>query len=615
MVGKVLNLEDLISKDTLGCGIANMWTTWNNGRQMKMGEWKELRRYLYATDTTHTTNNRLPWSNSTTLPKLTQIRDNLYANYIATMFPKRRWLNWEGISSKDESKDKTEAIKDYMMWAVNQRQFKEEVKKLVLDYIDFGNCFTTVEWVDESTENNDTGIKSGFIGPRVVRIPPQSIVMNPVAASFSNAPKIWSSLMTIGEAKEMLERMTATETDRQLANEVFNYLMEVRSSATAYGDGEIAYTDETFDVDGFTSFRHYLQSDYVELLTFVGDIYDREQGTFLKNQLVVVVDRHKVAINKPYPYPLAEIPVYHAGWRVRQDNLWAMGPLDNLVGLQYRLDHIENMKSDILDLVTYPVLKIKGSGAVGDFEWGPMERIYTDSDGDVEMMAPDVNALNMNIEIATIESRMEEMAGSPKEAMGFRTPGEKTAYEVQRLENAASRIFQNKISQFEEQIIEPLLNAMLVLAKENLTEASIRTIDDEYGTVDFRDITRNDLSANGRLKPVAARHFAEQAEMIQNINNWSQSPLGQDPEVKQHFSSVKLAELVEDVLNLQDYDIVMPYVRISEAAETQRLTQSAQEALVSEAMAPTGLTPDDYSDPQPTVEGMNAEAPDNLAQG
>lgn len=609
MAGRVLELDDLISKDQLGCSIANKWLEWNMGRQEKVGEWKEINRYLYATSTKHTTNSKLPWSNSTTIPKLTQIRDNLYANYIATMFPKRRWLNWEGFSKKDENRKKVEAIKDYMMWAVSQPQFKEEIKKLVLDYIDKGNCFATVEWVDQSTEDKFTGIKSGFVGPRPVRIPPQDIVMNPIAASFSNSPKIWRSLMTIGEAKEVLERVSKTDSDRELAEAVFDYCMDYRDQVTSFGTTDIHYVDDAFNIDGFTSFQHYLSSDYVELLTFVGDIYDRENNELLKNHLIVVIDRHKVAVKRPYPYPLAEVPVYHAGWRVRQDNLWAMGPLDNLVGLQYRLDHIENMKSDILDLVTYPVLKIKGSGAIGDFTWGPMERIYVDGDGDVDMVTPDVQALNMNIEISAIEQRMEEMAGSPKEAMGFRTPGEKTAYEVQRLENAASRIFQNKISQFEEQVIEPLLNAMLVLARENLTNSSIRVIDDEYGTVDFRDITRADLSANGRLKPVAARHFAEQAEMIQNISNWAQSPLGMDPEIKQHFSSVKLAEMVEDVLNLQDYDIMVPYVRVSEAAELQRLQQTAQESLMTEAMTPSGLTPDDYSDPTGLEELSGATAP------
>lgn len=607
MTGKVLTLEDVIDKDSIGCSIANMWTEWNNGRQSKLAEWTELRRYLYATDTRHTSSAKLPWSNSTTLPKLTQIRDNLYSNYIATMFPKRRWLNWEGERATDETRDKVAAIKDYMMWAVGQKQFKEEISKLVLDYIDFGNCFSTVEWVDES-QDTESGVKVGFIGPRVVRIPPQDFVMNPAGASFMNAPKIWKSLMSIGEAKEFLERMTLTETDRTLANAVYDYLLEVRSSMSSYPDTEIQVTEVAYLADGFTSFRQYLQSDYVELLTFVGDIYDRENNELLKNRLIIVMDRHKVAVNIPYPYPLSEIPVYHAGWRVRQDNLWAMGPLDNLVGLQYRLDHLENMKSDILDLVTYPVIKIKGSGAVGDFEWGPMERIYVDSDGDVEMMAPDVQALNMNIEIARIEQVMEEMAGSPKEAMGFRTPGEKTAYEVQRLENAASRIFQNKIAQFEEQVVESLLNAMLVLAKENLTEANIRAVDQEYGVVSFRDISRTDLSANGRLKPVAARHFAEQAELVQNLTNWAQTPLGQDPMIRQHFSSVRLAEILESALNLEDYDVMVPYIGISEASEAQKLMQASQEGVMNEAMAPSGLTPDDYSEPQPDLGGLDEES-------
>lgn len=605
MAGKVLHLDDIIDKDAVGTSIANMWTEWNNGRQQKLAEWTELRRYLYATDTRHTSAGKLPWSNSTTLPKLTQIRDNLYSNYIATMFPKRRWLNWEGERKTDENREKVSAIKDYMMWAVNQKQFKEEINKLVLDYIDFGNCFSTVEWVDESQETPQ-GIKVGYVGPRVVRIAPQDFVMNPRAPSFSNSPKIWKSLMSLGEAKELLERMTLTESDRELAQSVYDYLIEYRTMSS-YPDTEIQVTEVAYLADGFTSFKEYLQSGYVELLTFAGDFYDVENNELQKNRLVIVMDRHKVAINIPYPYPLSEIPVYHAGWRIRQDNLWAMGPLDNLVGLQYRLDHLENMKSDILDLVTYPVLKIKGTGAVGDFNWGPLERIYTDADGDVEMMAPDVNALGMNIEITRIEQVMEEMAGSPKEAMGFRTPGEKTAFEVQRLENAASRIFQNKIAQFEEQVVESLLNAMLVLAKENLTETSIRAVDQEYGVISFQDISRSDLSANGRIKPVAARHFAEQAELVQNLQNWSQTALGQDAAIRQHFSSVRMAEIIEQALNLEDYEVMIPYVGISEAAEAQKLAQVGQESAMMEGMAPTGLTPDDTSEGAPDLEGLGAD--------
>jgi len=116
-----------------------------------------------------------------------------------------------------------------------------------------------------------------------------------------------------------------------------------------------------------------------------------------------------------------------------------MGPLDNLVGMQYRIDHLENMKADIWDLTRYPIFKIKGY--VEDFDWSPGERIICGDDGDVDLVSPDVQVLNFNTEISILEAKMEEMAGAPKEAMGFRTPGEKTKYEVQRIENAASRIF------------------------------------------------------------------------------------------------------------------------------------------------------------------------------
>src|SRR5690606_16673188 len=179
-----------------------------------------------------------------------------------------------------------------------------------------------------------------------------------------------------------------------------------------------------------------------------------------------------------------------------------------------------------------------------DFTWRPMEKIYVDPHADVELLSPNVQALQDNVEMAQIEARMEEMAGSPKEAMGFRTPGEKTAFEVQRLENAASRIFQNKIAQFEEQIIEPLLNAMLVLAQTHLNDVTIRVIEDEFKSVNFRQITRNQISANGRIKPIAARHFAEKAELVQNLTNFFSSAVGADPDMKLHFSSVKMAEMM-----------------------------------------------------------------------
>lgn len=595
MAGEVLELDHILEPDDIGENIANKWVEWNAMRQAKLDSWTEVKQYVYATDTTQTTNNQLDWSNKTTIPKLCQIRDNLNANYIATLFPKRRWLEWEGTKPEDSKQSKQRRIKDYMMWCVNQREFKEEVKKLVLDYIDYGNCFVTVEW-DDTNESTTTMAKSGYSGSRPVRIDPNDIVFNPLAKSFTNTPKVIRSLMTLGEAKAMLERMTTTPEDLEQANAVFNYCMEVRNRAASAAAIDTGHKQALYSIAGFDSYWAYLTGDYVELLTFMGDLYDRSNNKLYKNHIIVVMDRSKVILNKPHPYPLAEIPLFHSGWRTRQENLWAMGPLDNLVGMQYRLDHVENMKADLFDLTTFPPIKVRG--LVEDFEWGPMERIHVDADGDVDLLTPQVNTLNINLEIQRYETLMEEMAGSPKEAMGFRTPGEKTAYEVQRLENAASRIFQNKIAQFEEQLLEPLLNAMLVYAKKYMrSNTTIRTIDEQFGAEMFSDITPADLSANGRIKPVAARHFAEKAERIQNLTSFFQSPIGMDPAVNVHFSGIKTAELIADLLDIEDYDLVTPFVRLSEQAQAQQLANTQQEQVAAVASAPSGMTPDDSTMP------------------
>jgi hypothetical protein len=271
-----------------------------------------------------------------------------------------------------------------------------------------------------------------------------------------------------------------------------------------------------------------------------------------------------------------------------------MGPLDNLVGMQYRLDHVENMKADIWDLVTYPVINV--TGFVEAFTWQPGEIIQASEEGKVEVVQPAVQIMQSNTENAFLQSMMEEMAGAPKEAMGFRTPGEKTKYEVQRLENAASRVFQNKIKQFEEQILEPLLNAMLELARRNLTGSTvIKVFDDDLKAATFKTLTVEDITGVGRIRPIAARHFAEQAELIQNLTSLSQSQLW--PTVQPHFSSVKLAKLFECSFNIEDKEIVLPYVALSEQAEGQRLAQALQEQTIQASQTPSGMG-DDFDQDQ-----------------
>ena len=590
MAGKTLDINTLVVPDKLGTEIAKKYIEWDTFRQAKVLEWREVREYIFATDTRKTTNAATPWKNTTTIPKLCQIRDNLYANYGAALFPKRKWLSWVGSDKSSNSKKKREAIESYMSYVIEQDNFKKEIDKLILDYIDYGNCFASVDWTDETQLLEDGRTKVGYVGPTIKRYSPLDITFNPTAPNFIQSPKIIRSIVGLGEIKEMLERFSTPE-NKETYEALWEHMKHIRTQAKNYTGLNEKEKDALYRVDGFTSYQAYLASGYCELLTFYGDIYDSYNDEFLRNHVIIVVDRHKVIQKAPNPSYFGHPPIYHVGWRTRQDNLWAMGPLDNLVGMQYRLDHVENLKADAFDLLTFPPLKIKGF--VEDFEWGPFSRIYVGDDGDVEVLSPPYQILQVNNEIQALEAQMEEMAGAPKEALGFRTPGEKTAFEVQRLENAASRVFTNKATRFEEHLIEPLLNAMLELAKRQGVPEEIPVFDDEFKMVTFRNLKAEDIAGGGRIRPIAARHFAEKAEKVQNLNNLFNSPLGQQPDIQMHFSGIKTAEMLEDLLDLQDYELVQPYVRLSEQADAQRQANSHQEQVQMEALTPSGISADD----------------------
>ena len=143
MAGKVAELNNLLAPDSLAGQLCQLYDRWKQQRTAVEDEWLELRNYLFATDTTKTTNSKLPWKNKTTLPKLTQIRDNLHANYMSALFPNDNWMKWEGYSRDDVTREKRKAIEAYMQTKLRESGFRETVSKLVYDWIDYGNCFSS----------------------------------------------------------------------------------------------------------------------------------------------------------------------------------------------------------------------------------------------------------------------------------------------------------------------------------------------------------------------------------------------------------------------------------------------------------------------------------------
>ena len=572
MAGKVAQIEQILNRENLAKQLAGLYNRWYIQRSEKEKEWRELRNYLFATDTTKTTNSKLPWKNKTTLPKLTQIRDNLHANYMDALFPNDNWLKWEGYNLDSVTSKKRRAIEAYMKNKLRQSNFRETISQLVYDYIDYGNAFGDVIYVNTEKEDPISGLKHTiYRGPKLLRVSPHDIIFNPTANSFKESPKFTRSLKTIGE----LKKDVLSRPDLNYDNAAFLKAVEARKNISAFRMEDVNKA-EAYIVDGFGSLSEYYQSGLVEILEFEGDIYDEDKDQLLERRLITIVDRSYVIRNQESNSWLGEDTKHHVGWRPRPDNLYAMGPLDNLVGMQYRVDHLENLKADALDLTIHPPMKIKGD--VEPFEWAPLASIHLPEDGDIEAMAPNAAAFQVNNEIAALLMLMEEMAGAPKEAMGIRSPGEKTAFEVQQLQNAAGRIFQHKVNKFEIEFIEPVLNTMLEVARRNMDIAELtKVMDDDLGVADFVSITQEDITATGKLRPIGARHYAARAQLLQNMVGVFNSPVGQM--IAPHVSGKRMANMIEEYMGFEQYGFIQDNIAISEQQETQALMQQASESL------------------------------------
>lgn len=593
---KTLDLDLLIQPESLAIQISNKYRTWKEGRRKKELASAEVLNYVFATDTTTTSNSQLPWKNKTTRPKLCQIRDNLKANYMSALFPNDNWFTWQPGDEEAATREKKNAIEAYMRHIFRSSKFSFTVGQYLDDWIDYGNCIGDVVAVNETNKIGNTKLAI-YTGPRAIRVSPLDIVFDITAASFDDAPCITRTALSIGQ----LHKLQSTNPDyAKISKAVLEKLGTNRKILGTAGANDYDKDKaQRLTADGFSSLPEYYNSGVVELLEFEGDFFDIEANKLYENHRIVVADRAYVVLNEPVSNWTGTRHKRHCGWRLRPDNVWAMGPLDNLVGLQYRIDHLENLKSDVFDMIAHPMTKVKGY--VEEFEVGPDERIYMEQDADVEHMRPDATALNADFQIASLENSMEELAGAPRSAMGIRTPGEKTAFEVQTLDNAAGRLFQSKVSYFEQFFLEPLMNSMLEVARRNLDEPTlVSLVSDDLGITEFLSLTSKDITAKGRLVPMGARHFASQAQLVQNLVALSNTGLYQDEQVKAHLSPKAIARVLVDALNLDRYNVYAENIRITEQLETQQLAQQSQEEAAVTAMTPIEEQPqtvEDYGNP------------------
>ena len=251
---KAVDFREFTNAHDLAVNIAEKYHLWSNLRKNWLELTKETRDYIFATNTRSTTAN-LGWKNSTHMPKLCQIRDNLHANYMAAIFPNDNAVTFEANDSESVVENSKESIEAYMRNKLRLSNFRNTVSLILLDWIDYGNCFGEVVFVHETQVDPVTGEEHVvYTGAKFERISPLDIVFDPTAHEFKRAPKIKRELSTLADLAVMIEDYP----EMGYLGEVFEEVKALRLkwNTAGVGGGLDVKKNAAYQADGFSNFKN-----------------------------------------------------------------------------------------------------------------------------------------------------------------------------------------------------------------------------------------------------------------------------------------------------------------------------------------------------------------------
>ena len=567
-----------LTPEVMADEIINQWARYKLARVSWEGEMLEIRNYQYATSTNTTEVRSAGFNNSTTIPKLSQIAMNLKANYSSHLFGNPNWAQFEAFDSDAASMQSRKIVEAYVRTKLRRKDYEEVIDSCVDDWILTGMCFAQQRYVTEMGKDASGQTVALYQGPVLERIAPQDIAFDVTARDFKSAIKIIRKVYSLGDIARLVESDAHSAFTPELLEELRQTKMMVKASGVIQAPEGVNWKDELLTKDGFGNMLDYANGDVVEVHEFYGDMYSMETGEFLQNYKITIIDRRKVIEKKPISSSNGSQLIYGTTWEPRPDNLIGMSPLARLVGMQYKLDKLENMRADIFDRIAFPDVV-----EVGDVEFYGTRgqiggRYVVDENGSVNYLRPDATILNADFQIERVMATMEEMAGSPRNSTGFRTPGEKTKFEVQVLDNGGNRIFRDKTKRFETGFIEDILNDMVMLGRDNLGETDlVSTAGTEFGIEEFISIKAEDLNVSGKLRARGSTLFAEKANALQNLVTLFSNP-AMIQLIGVHVSRIKLAEALEELGDFTKFGIITNNIGIQEDQASAKLQNQAQQS-------------------------------------
>jgi len=553
--------------------IAQKWYEWKSNRSSVEKMWKEIEAYKYATDTTSLPNNIAGFDHTTHIPLTMELSQDLHALIKGIVTPHKDWFIFDPDTREAAKIENKVALEAYIKNRHKLNGANRAISLLIHDLIDKGNCFVMV--VFEAAD------KIGYSGPKLVRLSPWDIVFNPTSPTFDQAPKIIREELSIGEFLKKADRLGWDEEAVAKVRTARTNARITAPTSTSSGTDK----DEQYVPQGFGSREQYLQSGTVEVLWFYGDLYDADADVLSEDSIIVTADGDSVLFEGEVGTLDGKPHIYQGVWEQRPENLWGMGPLENIIGLNYQIDHRENAKSTGLDKLILPDLETIGDvEEIYDAETG-QTRYLAPEGGGVREIRPDTTFLNADLHIDRLTEQARKAARLPTDLVGFRSAGEKTFGEVAQLIEGAMRGFIDKAEDFETEVLEKVLGAELELASKNLDSQVLVPGGKENGIIPFISVDPAALKSKGTFIPVGAKRFARKNQIVSTLAQLSSTPLMQI--ASPHISGKGAAELLRELLEIEDSSFFKEFAQIVEGAEAQQLANAAEQEVAGSVDEPS----------------------------
>lgn len=573
-----VTFQDYSSDTIVASTIAQLWFEWNNYRVYARNLWGEIDSYIHATDTNSFVGG-LNFDHSTHIPVISEIHEDLIAILYSTILPHEDWLGWRGTTFDTKLKAKRRKLLEYIKKINRENGFRKVMRQIIDDLCRYGNSFGQTVYQNESHLDPDGELSVGYSGPALKRISPYDIVFNPTASSFEKTAKVVKSMMSVGEFLQWVDGMEANGLD--IDPEVKQQVLDRRGGGSQTADTSNVQKNQQYVPDGYGTIEQYYASGFVEVLFFYGSAYDASEQEVHNNRLIIVTDRRNVLLNK---YE-ASSRIFKGGWKNRPDNLWSQGPLDNIVGINYMVNHRENAKNDAIDKFIYPDRAYVGEVDEIYDEVTNQTKFVMPEGGSVTDITPDATVLTYDNQILMHLDMARRAARLPQQLAGFRTPGEKTATEVQNLNDGAFRGFINKAEQFEQEFLEPVITSFIDIARENFSTVLQVMAEDSDGIMQVMSITEDDLKTRGTMVPYGARRFSRNLQQLAGLNQLFASNAIQA--MGQHLNTFRLSKTWEELSGFDDFELVQKFAAIDEGMEAQQFQAEAEREMVNQLSEPS----------------------------